>query len=136
MGATSLSALQAGVVEFFARSAPEAVAADALASVAHLCRAPLSPFPRERVSELAGILTTLLFAANETGLAELRAYSCACKSAQQALDLLRIDALEPANADTVARCFSRYWELLRLSKVWAGQVKTVAWRRLQSKLVQ
>lgn len=132
----TLATLQAEVVKYFHSQAPEALACDTFQSVRELCdRGPLVGSATERIAALADILTTLLWAARETGLADPRAYNINLSSPVNAGRKLRLDAQETPNADTAARCLADFFELLRLCGIWQSQVKAVAWRRLQAKAV-
>lgn len=136
-----IAKLQEAAAEHFRLRAPDALASDAMSSIVQQIDAMPSVLAQaERVRAFAGILTTLLFAAEETGLANNRSYLTTATTATQALRWMRQDAagaaVTGASADSVARCFAAFWEALRLSKIWSGQVKSVAWRRIQAKVIQ
>jgi hypothetical protein len=85
----------------------------------------------------AAMLTTLLAAADATGLEHLDTRSLAgCRGTLDAVSSLRYYAQGMADANAVASCIAAFRALLWVNKIWIGQVKAIAWRRLQLQVVQ
>lgn len=95
----------------------------------------------QRLERAAGILTCLLGAADSLGCEadELSALVWVPTSPAQApsryIDLMHAKLAEPATPLSVCVAVAAFWFMCARFDLWRAQVKSVAWQRLQAKVL-